>query len=131
MEFFHTLPMPSDRNPTLHRSSRIGILLAFRSESYAPAMWPLDRCSQVDWTASIARSRGRPMEITWSSSRRRSDAHDASTWRKVIPVIISLTMYFRHVFDLAIAWTRVHAIDALRSEPAGSDAYRAATRPAR
>ena len=71
------------------------------------------------------------MEIAWSSSRRRSDALDASTWRKVSPEIISLTISFQHVLDLTIAWTRVHAIDALRSEPAGSDAYRVATRPAK
>ena len=43
VEFFHMLPTSSDRNPTLHRSSQIGILLAIRSKSYAPAMWPLDR----------------------------------------------------------------------------------------
>ena len=121
VEFFHTLQTPLDRNPTLHRSSRIGIFLAVRSESYAPAMWPLDRWSQVDWTASIARSHGRPMEIAWFSARRRSDAHDASTWRKICPAISSLKMYFRHVFDLAIAWTWVHAIDALRFDLRRSD----------
>ena len=98
VEFFHTMQTPLDRNPTLHRSSRIGILLAVRSESYAPAMWPLDPWSQVDWTASVARSRGRPMEIAWSSARRRSDAHDASTWWKICPAISSLKRYFRHVF---------------------------------
>ena len=38
---------------------------------------------------------------------------------------------FKHVFDLAIAWTRVQAIHALRSVPAGSDARRAATSPTR
>ena len=66
--------------------------------------------------------------ITWPSdgdrmvsARRRSDAHDASTWRKICPAISSLKMYFRHVFDLTIAWTRVHAIDALRFDLRRSD----------
>ena len=35
------------------------------------------------------------------------------------------------MFDLVIAWTRVHAIDAPRSDPAGSDAHQAATSPAK
>ena len=57
----------------------------------------------------------------------RSSAPELSTWRKVGPAIILLTIYFRHVFDLAIAWTRVHAISAALIR---SDARQAATSPA-
>ena len=58
----------------------------------------------------------------------RSSTPELSTWRKVGLVIISLMIYFRHVFDLAIAWTRVHAISA---DLIRSDARQAATSPAR
>ena len=72
VQFFHTLPTPSDRNPTLHRSSRIGILLAVRSESYAPVgsmkpgrldgldcaiTWPSDGDRVVLVSTKIGRSR--------------------------------------------------------------------------
>ena len=98
VEFFHTLETPLDRNPTLHRSSRIGIspgrqIGIVRSRDVAVGSMKPGRLDGFDCV------------ITWPSDgdrvvlvRRRSDAHDASTWRKICPAMSSLTRYFRQVF---------------------------------
>ena len=136
-EFFHELPTPSDWNPMLQRSSRRG---ADRTLQW-PSDWnPMlqgssrradDRASrgrrigevQVGWTVSIARSTLATIVIC----SRRIHAPKSSTWKQVSLRSHPLNLDFPHVLDLTIVWTPVHAIDALRSGPTGSNACRAAT----
>ena len=100
VEFFHDVPPSLDwTSSDMDGHDRVTVAVGSRSrggvnrQSYICEDRDEDYCEQSG--ASISRCPlRRLMEIAWSSSRQRSDALDASTWRKVSPKIISLTPYF-------------------------------------
>ena len=69
-----------------------------------------------------------PISIVWYSLWWRSGAPRVATWRQVSHLIVSLKLYIKHVLDLVITWTRVHAINVFAVR---SDARHASTSPAR
>ena len=122
---FSSIAVRSRRDRGVLPRSSIAVRLRLR--------WTSGYDRAITWS-TISRSVRRQIKliavmimISTSSVWWRSSAPDLSTWRKIGPAIISLTISFRHVFDLAIAWTRVHAIFAALIR---SDARQAATSPA-
>ena len=108
---FHHVSSPIAARSRLDRTAIV--------EFFHESSWP------SDWSSGEVDG---PISIVWYPLWWRSGAPRVATWRQVSHLIASLKLYIKHVLDLVIAWTRVHAINVFTVR---SDARHASTSPAR